>query len=756
MFAVSERPTGASSAADDPRPPRASSAAPAAALAGIVLLALAVRLLGVGEVFVDGEVFLAMGDPYYHLRLAEYAWAHFPDYLIHDAYLNFPDGAAVPWPPFYDLLVAGSVRLVGGSARGLEIAAALWPPLLSALSVLCVHRIGRAVGGLRCGLGAALLFAVLPAAVVTSRVGYADHHAAVAFLGAALLALQVGALESAPGLGRAVLLAATRAALVLGWSGSLAYLAVAEIAFVGVAAGLARGRALVVEASSLLGTALLVAPFAARSPASLGGAFSAIELSWLHVVACLAAACWGMAGAWASSEPTPARRLLRTALAGALLGGGLLAVPALREGLGHGGDFVLESEAWGTWSGANPEQQPFFYALGGRTWAEVLMGHLGWLVPLAPLALLARALRAPDPGAALLTAAWTAVFGALTLLQTRFAGDLAASVSVGFAVLLGGVGSALASRLGLHGRLSALPSIVLAGALLAPALVREHGAKLPATARWLSGSSDAYDRALHSVSGTAVRFAHVVREATPETSGFLDASGRPEYGILADPSIGHVLHYVARRPTPSDNFGPNIGAENFLATLRVLFAREESEALEDLERLQVRYVVSSWQVAYPGGSLLHRLHDLDGRAEGTSPALAHFRLVVEGPAEGRPVAGVALGSDQRVAAPYKLFEVVPGALLEVEAAPGTRVRASVTVGASSRRRFVHRTFAHADEEGLARLRVPYATASRTPAGPLGPYRIVAGDARFEVEVGEEALLEGGRIAVPGPSARNRE
>lgn len=729
--------------------------APRVALGGLLLLALAVRLLGAEGVFVGDEVFFTIGDPYYHLRLAEYAWTHFPDYLVWDPYLNFPDGAAVPWPPLYDLLVAGSARAVAGSHRALEVAAALWPPLLSALCVLPVHAVGRAVGGPRCGVGAALLFALLPAAVVTARVGYADHHAAVACFGAALLALQAGALARAPGWGRAPLLGVARAALVLSWNGSLAYLGIAEVVFVGVAAGLGRRRALAVEAASLLLTALLVAPFAARSPAALGGAFSAIELSWLHVVACLAAAAWsGVAsGVLVAPAATTAQRLLRTALLGVLLGGGLLAIPGLREGLGHGGDFVLESEAWGTWSGANPEQQPFFRNVGGRTWAEVLMGHLGWLVPLAPLALLARARRAPEAGAALLTAGWTLGLGALTLLQARFAGDLAASVSVGFAVLLGGVGSAAARGLGLRGAWSALPALVLGAALLVPALLREHGSKLPATLGWLRGAAGSDDRALDSVAGSAVRFARSLRETTPETSGFLETDGLPEYALLSDPSLGHVLHYEARRPTPSDNFGPNIGAENFLATLGVLFATEEPLALEKLASLGVRYVVSSWQPAYRSGTLLHRLHALDGRAEGPWPALQHFRLVSEGPPSGRPVAGVALGSDLRVPTPYKLFEVVPGALLEVSTEPGTRVSASVTVGTPGGRRFVHRSVASADADGTARLRVPYATGSRAPVGPRGPYRVVAGDARFEVEVPEEAVRDGATIAVAGTGSR---
>ena len=69
------------------------------------------------------------------------------------------------------------------------------------------------------------------------------------------------------------------------------------------------------------------------------------------------------------------------------------------------------------------------------------------------------------------------------------------------------------------------------------------------------------DPGLAQPTGSLVRFARMVRAATPETSGYLDGDGAPEYGILCHPNIGHVLHYIARRATPADNFGPYIGRE---------------------------------------------------------------------------------------------------------------------------------------------------------------------------------------------------
>ena len=71
-----------------------------------------------------------------------------------------------------------------------------------------------------------------------------------------------------------------------------------------VAAWVGARRALLVEAVSLVASAPLIAPFAVASIRSIGGPFSSIETSWLHVAACAVLALWSFAcAAWA----TPAR-----------------------------------------------------------------------------------------------------------------------------------------------------------------------------------------------------------------------------------------------------------------------------------------------------------------------------------------------------------------------------------------------------------------------------------------------------------------
>jgi dolichyl-diphosphooligosaccharide--protein glycosyltransferase len=686
-----------------------------------------------------------IGDPYYHLRLALYASEHFPCFLSFDPYLNHPGGASVPWPPLYDLFVVATARLAGGGERALETAAALWPALLGSLTVLPVFAVGRAVGGPGLGLGAAALFAVLPASVVGSRVGYADHHAAVTLLGACLLALQLRVLGAEGAGGRRALapvlaLAALRAALVLTWPGNLAYLGIAETAFILTGAGLARRSALRVEAASLALTAVAIVPYVAATPPPLGGAFSAVAISWLHPLACLAAGVWAaLAATWAARRASPTARLAWCAALG--LACALALVPPLAGSLGRVAAFLGKQDVMGA---VNPEQQGLYVREGDRSWALVLLGYFGFLVPLAPLLLLARLRSAADPAAVWVTAAWAATFGALAIGQARFAGDLAPSGAVAFAALSGWIAAPAARRLGPHGALRALPALALALVLLWPAVHFEHAPRLR---RALAPPGPApADRALLSEAGSLHRFARTVRAATPETAGFFDPRGRPEYAILADPSLGHVLHAVARRATPASNFGPYAGRESFETVLRVLLGSDLEAALATLEQLEARYVLTSWQPVYPPGSLLEVLHERD--AAGSALA-GRLRLVTEGPDGGRALAEMFVPRPRTAPPPYKLFERVEGAVLQVESRPGQRAVAAVSLTTPTGRRFVHTATGVADSSGVARIRVPYATEGGNDVRAVGPYRISAGGSTLRVEVSERAVRAGLAVRVSG-------
>jgi asparagine N-glycosylation enzyme membrane subunit Stt3 len=248
------------------------------------------------------------------------------------------------------------------------------------------------------------------------------------------------------------------------------------------------------------------------------------------------------------------------------------------------------------------------------------------------------------------------------------------------------------------------------------------------------------------------RFAEEVREATPATAGFLDPAAEPDYGILCSPILGYILIRVAERPVTATGFGPYLGGQSVDATLRFYGLESEQRAYTLARRLGARYVVTSQEGRPRESMLLHRLHVGDGIGLDGKPALEHFRLITEGPAWGVPLGvltGVARGPSL---APYKLFEVVEGAVLEYRGDAGVEVTAELKLRTPTGRRFVYRASTLADREGLARLRVPYATATMAPTRPVGPYTLRSAGRSQRIRVSEAQVRQGAVIAIGGYEA----
>ena len=74
----------------------------------------------------------------------------------------------------------------------------------------------------------------------------------------------------------------------------------------------------------------------------------------------------------------------------------------------------------------------------------------------------------------------------------------------------------------------------------------------------------------------------------------------------------------------------------------------------------------------------------------------------------------------------------------------------VPVRTKSGRRFSYAAFAIADADGYARLRVPYSTDGTGAAATDGPYTVVAGDRRWQVDVPDAAVREGRSLRVGPP------
>ena len=356
--AAAIRPRPGPSCNDAPGGQEATAGRRAWIIAGLLVafvLALGIRALRFDGAFPDdGIVRFALHDASYHARRALYSFVNFPAILSFDPYIAYPDGAPVPIPPLYDWLLAGVARLFGDSTLSFERVAAWASPVLSALTVWPIYTVGRRLGGPVVGLGAAFLFALLPASSNRSGVGNPDHHAAVALLAACWLASLIA--EADPDRGRrrralqVGLHAAVVAAMMLVWSGSLLYLILGEGTRLIASAVVGRhpDRLLAQSAGALL-AAGLVAPWVALSGSPVGGPFSTTELSWMHVVVlgALAALAAGLAALEIlRPQPVAWRRALRVAAMTLLIALPLLSAGVVREPLSSGAGFLAKQDAW--------------------------------------------------------------------------------------------------------------------------------------------------------------------------------------------------------------------------------------------------------------------------------------------------------------------------------------------------------------------------------------------------------------------------
>lgn len=720
----------------------------------LLTLAFLVRIADFPNVFVgDGDVVFTIGDPYYHLRLALVPLHDFPSLLRFDPYINFPEGSHVPIPPIWPLLLGGAGRLLGGDRAALEHAAAWLPPLLGALTLLPVVATGRRVGGIALGLGAAALLALLPVHILYTAIGNADHHAVEGLLGALLLWLYVRALATEDGeatsLRLHVALTATRIAMVLTWSGSLLHLGIGEAALLLAAATRRSHRRMRLAGLGCLATAGALLPFALGEVAHGGPAFSTVELSLLHPLYFLVLSGIALTtSALESARPsaTTLGQLARMALLAAVLGGSLLAIPALRDAVAGSEPMLTKGNVW---HARVAEQQALF------AWSPVVSAERGietygllcFLIPLAPLAALRRARDRRIRPVALFLAAWSAILGLLALSQVRFGVDYAPAGAIVLALLIADLAHGAARVLAAGARTGRALAVALGALLVWPGVAAGPLSSLVATREWLAAPDTGDDRALATAAGSLVRFARDVRAATPETGGFLGDAPLPEYGILVFPGIGHTFLYEARRATPGGNLGPYAGAANFESARTFYGLTDEGEALAVAAQLRTRYVATNLVASEGRETLLHRLHVEDGNAAEGQPRFEHFRLVTEGPAGGLPLA-VAMGrSDVPTPIPYKLFEIVAGADLHVETDAGERVTASVELRTPTGRRFRYVAEAEAGPEGAARLRLPYATRTRVPTRPTTAWRIQAGDRVAALSVSDADVQEGRRVFV---------
>lgn len=644
-------------------------------VAGLAVVALAVRLLNWPVVFGQGRVTFLESDAFYHMRRVVWAVHHglrMPDF---DLYMNFPAGFHPNWPPLFDQLIAFSALLLGlghPSTALVEWVGALIPPLLGVLTVVLVYFAARLYFSPLYAAITSGVFLLLPYHIQVSVAGRPDHHVAIVLLSVVLFlcVIHLGRQSAPPRLLLFSAVAGLALSLMLGtWTGSLLFVVILyahfQLLVLATRHDAEYARRVALQGAGLFAfAALFVWPVAARSYWGVTGSWSWDGLSLFHpfLLACGAAGLWG---SFLLTQYRLPRRAagVTVAVAAAILvvlaffrDGGFPLLAGIPHWLLRQDPMLRHVQESLPLSGANAQENftrlVFLFPLVGALW--------GW-----------RLWKQGSFHEALLLCLWAAATGGCTLLQERFS-DVFSFPAALFIVEAIALGLAGARRLEAHldATLEEIPRHRLryagwtAGAALLIFIAWPTG-------RWLVFyARSAPFHSPHALYETCLW----LRDHTETTKGYDDSSVRPTYSVLATWEVGNAVAYIAQRPTVANNFvGWPGNREANLKPYRFLVADSLADAEAILDDCGVRYVVVTEPVvsgqfarmldvlgmdqdAYFGmnaegkleirrkmaNTMAMRLYINDGQY------MKHFRLVFESSAK-RPVAG-------QLRSVYKVFE----------------------------------------------------------------------------------------------------
>jgi len=731
-----------------------------------------------------------------------------------DPYLSSPEGARVPWPPYYTRLVAGVLAPFApeepeARRAWLEMRVSSLPLVFGVMTSCIAAIAAMRLAGASAGLAAGAYHALCLASYAYSKSGNGDHHAYVSLLQVLMLLLLSEALaRRALDRPRAAIAFGAALGLVAGvaigsWVGSLLYVMEVELVLGWLLvkngtqriAGLAPfGLAFHLAALFALAPAVLASPWKDELP------WMVINLSWFHLAFLATGAAVFVPLSFVHAGSRAARAYPWA------VGAGLGAIAALLFAIDvgpaagiravfvplsfvHAGSRAARAYPWAVGAGLGAiaallfaiDVGPAAGIRAGFEWvsradafmatvreSDALLGDgaglrifetLGLGVVLLPFAwaAIAFAVLRKDERALLPWVVAVPILFVQAARQARFADALAAPMAVVLAV---GTAQLLRRSGEFRRRLDRVPSLAL-GLLAVLAAVAGQALAVASTARRLTGEPTA--PGIVTKSQRAMRLAcEWLRKNAPSDTG---------ESVLAFWDGGHVIEWAADRPSVATNFGSYVGLESFLDPSRFFTSEDPHEAEELLERRAARFVLltslmpneladmveavcperrsrymtigrtgkhallPAW-LATMGGRLLFDGADLTGA---DPHPLGFLRLAYVTPMRDTRPALSPRGAPLPVG---WLWERVAGAVVEARGAPGQTLSVSLTVRFTrARYALVFTDTAVADENGVARVRVPYSTEP-APGRVIGAAQWSMGERNGTLAISEADVRAG--------------
>jgi asparagine N-glycosylation enzyme membrane subunit Stt3 len=728
-------------------------AAVAIAIAGVL-----VRCVSWSYVFSDVGVLMTGTDPYYHLWRAKMLISTFPGFSFFDPFLSFPEGAPIPWPPGFDLILAAP-GLLGAESTTVAGWGAVLMPLLGGLAVYLTYRLGRKIVDPACGLVAAAFMAMMNGAVQISQLGRVDHHALVAPVTVGMFLFFIRSLQSPSGfrsclwgcgcgfmaafsVGSWVItpplyfLPVPMTLLALRWG-------VGSVQFRRAAWSCLVSAAVLVLAVVLVSADLKAKPFALYQPSWFTVALFALvpvfvlpffyrRMAFVGFAA--VAIFFVVAAAFFPQIFSPLRQALEVAS-------------------GNDPSYLMARESWNIF---------YFGELFSFTRAIYNYTNLILLAPFVWIALLYRSMRSRDFSApTLLGLSFSFLSVCFLMVQFRF-GEFSAPA---IALLFGWMLTAGARKFCLF--LRNAPNRIRA-IIWAVLLVVSLGVAISPLAMSLVRSLD-HDPVKHQ--RLLMTFGRELEKRLPDVKG---PRGELLYGLNTGWNEAHPLLYIIGRPIMVSSFGtPEARAGNREA-FRLLLSSDEEVAYHEMLDKRIRFVVTSnfisgivamsriaevserflvanttekkygYMVKYQplrplAESIYMRMFLCDGsglnRGGYQHKPLGHHRLRLES-------FSTTFFGDEIVPL-FKAFEVVAGARVVGTAEPGERVKLKLPLQTNTGRQFMFRSETDTAADGRFEFVVPYPTQSgESEVVSLGPYLVKVGSRILEVNVTERDVIEG--------------
>lgn len=699
-------------------------------------------------------------DSLYHMRRVDLALASGGEIAGTDDFLNYPEGAAIPWPPYYTWI---ATKLVGPFVSELpeerhgtiEEGVASLGLVFGVLTTLVAVLAGALLAGRVGAFTAGSYHALCHMSIAYSMLGNGDHHSFVSFVGGLVLLvltwLLCGERLRRPGaaLGAGLFGGALIGVLIGSWLGSMVLLVGIELV---LACLIFRATREASEGLAIFGLSFHLAALAVLWPAVAASPWTEIQpwmlvnLSYFHP-AFLAIGALVFVPLLKLETKTPAMRRYPWIVGGVLgllglilMGTDLPVAASLREGF----DWASKTNRF---MAGISESRSLFAADASPT-ATYELGVGLWLLPVVVGFGIHQVLRRGQ----LALLPWILV-GAIASWQAAQQARFAESLALPLAVLLGWGLERLCEWRSIPKLAALVGGVVLAGLANGPSTLKT-------LERTADGKPDPQEQELPANLGS-FRATRWIAKNTP-TAG--------DYSVMADWSAGHLIEWSARRPSVATNFGSYVGEDSFRDPAR-FFMEEDPRAAEALLRKRrSRYVLVPSNLPDNLNSLVERsspekrdrwiqsgtegqvtktwFHTMGARLmfDGTVfmsddvPQLNFLRLVY---ASSIIDGGRQLRNPQDRSPGAWVWEHVEGAQVTRTGTPGEELRVEIQLAYPRARRNLRWVgTAIANDQGVATLRVPYATSSSNGDGQVTGATWSMGSIRGPLTVPEDSVLHG--------------